>query len=297
MRILKGYSKDEQKELEDAKRKYMNGGDLFHIITGFLPDTRCGLIWKKYDKADKDERISIIKDILDFYNGKAKFAGPKKYYVHLIKGDRSSYLNIKQNGALELCSRFEHNGWKTKFTHEEIIAMNPQLLLFEEEVEVDNKANKVQNETYRKQLNYLEDKHMRILEGWPENERKELEEAKDNGFDDAICLINGIVGYDNDCIFLAGRYEDESSDEDNQLAKDIADYYAGVAEFAEPKKYYVHLIKDDRSSYLNITSDGGAELDNNLEFGDWKTNFTRDEVVAIDPRLVPFMEEVDEDDE
>ena len=102
MRILKGYSKDEQKELEDAKRKYMNGGDLFHIITGFLPDTRCGLIWKKQDKADKDERISIIKDILDFYNGKAKFTGSKKYYVHLINGNDYSYLNISLYGASKL---------------------------------------------------------------------------------------------------------------------------------------------------------------------------------------------------
>ena len=79
---------------------------------------------------------------------------------------------------------------------------------------------------------------MRILKGWPENERKELEEAKDNGFN-AIGLINGIINSENDCIFLAGRYEDESSDEDNLLARDIADYYAGVAKFPE-KKYVVH---------------------------------------------------------
>jgi len=138
MIILKGYSKDEQKELEYTK-KNMSCNDLLHNITYFPAPIECDSIKDKYDEADTDERISIIRDILDFYTDKAKFA-EQKYYVHLIKGDRSSYLNIKQNGALELCSRFEHNSWKTKFTHEEIIAMNPQLLLFEEEVEDDDQV-------------------------------------------------------------------------------------------------------------------------------------------------------------
>jgi len=136
---------------------------------------------------------------------------------------------------------------------------------------------------------------MRILKGWPENERKELEEAKDNGFNDAICLINGIVGNENDCIFLTGRYEDESSDEDNLLARDIADYYCGNAKFPE-QKYYVHLIKGDEYSYLNITSDGGAELDNKFAFDGWRNKFTREEIISMNPQLVPFMEEVEDDE-
>jgi len=135
--------------------------------------------------------------------------------------------------------------------------------------------------------------NVRILRGYSKTERKELEEAKDNGFNDTIGLINGIISSEYGCIFLAGRYEDESSDEDNQLAKDIADFYCGNAKFAEPKKYYVHLIKGDEYSYLNINSEGGAELGTKFGFGHWKTKFTRDEVVAIDPRLVVFMEEVE----
>jgi len=129
---------------------------------------------------------------------------------------------------------------------------------------------------------------MRILKGWPENERKELEEAKDNGFDDAICLINGIVGYDNDCIFLAGRYEDESSDEDNLLARDIADYYAGVAKFPE-QKYYVKLIKNSDFSYLyrskltNFLILDGCSLSQ-----DYQTEFTEQEIKDIDPRYMAF---------
>lgn len=60
------------------------------------------------------------------------------------------------------------------------------------------------------------------------------------------------------------------------------------------KKYYVHLIKDNEYSYLSMSWDGVVELDDNLAFSGWQTKFTRDEVIAIDPRLVPFMEEVEE---
>ena len=133
VRILKGYSKGEQNELKEFK-KTLDITDLLHIITGLAPDTGCGLIWRRYDKAGTDERISIIKDILDFYTDKANFA-EQKYYLHLIKGDKYSYLNITPVGGLVLGSHLEDNGWKNKFTHEEIISMNPQLLLFEEEVE------------------------------------------------------------------------------------------------------------------------------------------------------------------
>ena len=60
------------------------------------------------------------------------------------------------------------------------------------------------------------------------------------------------------------------------------------------KKYYVHLIKGDENSYLNIISNGVMELSNDFDSNGWKTKFTRDEVVAIDPRLVVFMEEVED---
>lgn len=62
------------------------------------------------------------------------------------------------------------------------------------------------------------------------------------------------------------------------------------------KKYYVHLFKDDEYSYLNVTLDGRAQLDNNFEFDDLKTEFTREEIISIDPRLVLFMEEVEDDE-
>jgi len=140
VRILKGYSKEEQKELEYA-RKNMSCNDFLHNITYFPAIIECDSIKDKYDEADTDERISIIRDILDFYTDNAKFPEPKKYYVHLIKGDENSYLKINSDGGAELANKFEFGDWKNKFTHEEIISINPQFLLFEEEVEKWNQKN------------------------------------------------------------------------------------------------------------------------------------------------------------
>ena len=138
--------------------------------------------------------------------------------------------------------------------------------------------------------------NVRILKGYSKQERKELEEAKDNGFNDAICLINGIVGNENDCIFLTGRYEDESSDEDNLLARDIADYYAGVAKFPE-QKYYVQLIKNNDGSYLNRSKLNNFCMTNSCQSGDFQTEFTEQEIKDIDPRYMAFAVPVEEDDE
>ena len=134
MRILKGYSKDEQKELEDAK-KYMRCSDVLHNITGNPAEARCGLIGENYTKADSNEQASIIKDIIDFYTDKAKFTGSKKYYVHFIKNDEYSYLNINTAGEVELLDNSEFGGWKNKFTIDEVAAIDPRFVLFEEEVE------------------------------------------------------------------------------------------------------------------------------------------------------------------
>lgn len=133
VRILKGYSKTEQKELECA-RKNMSCNDFLHSITYFPATIECDSIKDKYDEADTDERISIIRDILDFYTDKAKFP-EQKYYVQLIKGDCYSYLNITPNGGAELDNKFAFDGWRTKFTRDEVIAIDPRLVPFMEEVE------------------------------------------------------------------------------------------------------------------------------------------------------------------
>jgi len=136
MRILKGYNKDEQKELKTFK-KLLDINDLLRDITSSVPDMRFGLIWRKYDKANPDKQSSIIKDIIDFYTDKAKFTGSKKYYVHFIKNDEYSYLNINTAGEVELLDNSEFGGWKNKFTIDEVAAIDPRFVLFMEEVEDD----------------------------------------------------------------------------------------------------------------------------------------------------------------
>lgn len=138
---------------------------------------------------------------------------------------------------------------------------------------------------------------MRILEGYSKEERKELEEAKNNHFGSAIDLIRGIVMGNNDCMYLARKYVVENPDKNNQLARDIADYYAGVAKFPEPKKYYVQLIKNNDGSYLNrsvlngFCTTSGCQPDDVVQ-----TEFTEQEIKAIDPRYTAFAIPVEVED-
>ena len=134
MRILKGYSKDQQKELEYTKN-IMSCNDLLNNITDFQAYTECDSIKDKYDAADTYERISIIRDILDFYTDKATFTDPKKYYVQLIAGDEESYLNITPDGRSQLGSNLEIDGCKSKFTHKEVVLIDSRFVPLMEEVE------------------------------------------------------------------------------------------------------------------------------------------------------------------
>lgn len=137
---------------------------------------------------------------------------------------------------------------------------------------------------------------MRILEGWTDEERKELEEAKDSGFLSVIALICSIKRDDDNCHALYEKYYRDDTNGNNQMAKDILDFYTGKAKFADPKKYYVHFIKSDEYSYLNINSEGGAELGTKFGFGHWKTKFTHEEIIAINPQFLLFEEEVEGDE-
>ena len=124
MRILKGYSKDEQKELEYAK-KNMSCNDLLHNITYFPANIECNPIKDKYDSADTDERISIIRDILDFYTDKAKFP-ENKYIVHDKVTDQYIYYSMTEWsfrwGRFNLATDIDIPDKKTK---DEWLAINP----------------------------------------------------------------------------------------------------------------------------------------------------------------------------
>lgn len=137
MRILKGYSKAEQKELENTK-KNMSCNDLLHNITYFPANIECNPIKDKYDEADTDGRISIIRDILDFYTDKAKFA-EQKYYVKLIRNDDDGYLNKdKLNTFVTLGNCRTSHYYQTEFTKQEIKAIDPRYLAFAVPVEADD---------------------------------------------------------------------------------------------------------------------------------------------------------------
>lgn len=137
MRFLKGYNEDEQKELEYAK-KNMSCNDWLHNITYFPANIECGSIKDKYDGANTDERISIIKDILDFYTDKAKFA-EQKYYIKLIRNNDSSYLNRSTvNGFCMGCCYQPDEIFQTEFTKQEIKDIDPRYMAFAVPVEDDD---------------------------------------------------------------------------------------------------------------------------------------------------------------
>lgn len=137
MRILKGYSKDEQRDLENNK-KFMNCNDLLHNITYFPANTECGSIKDKYDKAEEDERISIIRDILDLYTDKAKFK-EQKYYVQLIRNNDFGYLSRnKLNTSLTIDGCRLAQNYQTEFTEQEIKDIDPRYMAFAVPVEADD---------------------------------------------------------------------------------------------------------------------------------------------------------------
>ena len=139
--------------------------------------------------------------------------------------------------------------------------------------------------------------NVRILHGWTKDERKELEEAKDNGFLSVIALICSIKRDDDDCRALYEKYYCEDTNKNNQMARDIADYYCGNAKFPE-QKYYVQLIRNNDGSYLNRSVLNGFFMTSSCQPDDTvQTEFTKQEIKDIDPRYMAFAVPVEEDDE
>ena len=139
--------------------------------------------------------------------------------------------------------------------------------------------------------------NVRILKGYSKAEQRELEEAKDNGFLSVIALFCSIKYDDDNCHALYKKYYREDTNSNNQMTRDIADYYAGVAKFPD-KKYYVKLIRNDDDGYLNK-----GKLNTFVTLGNcrtshyYQTEFTKQEIKAIDPRYLAFAVLVEEDDE
>ena len=134
---------------------------------------------------------------------------------------------------------------------------------------------------------------MRILKGYRKAEQKELEEAKDNGFLSVIALFCSIKRDDNNCHALYGKYYRDDTNGNNQMARDIADYYAGVAKFPE-EKYVVHDKVTDQYIYYNVLAKG--------ELRWWKLGVetaerkTEDEWLKINPAYGLMLEKVEDDE-
>ncbi|MDR4934444.1 DUF1642 domain-containing protein [Companilactobacillus paralimentarius] len=138
---------------------------------------------------------------------------------------------------------------------------------------------------------------MRVLKGYSKDEQKELEEAKDNGFLSTMTLIHGIGDDDDDCHALSEKYYREDPNDNDQMAKDILDFYTDKATFAE-QKYYVKLIKNSEVGYLNRNNlYNSCVLNNCCQSLNFQTEFTEQEIKDIDPRYMAFAVPVEEDDE
>jgi len=130
------YTEDELKELKRFNTDYhspMNA--IKQIVKEGVVGDQLGHLREKYLAMEYEDEFDFMADVNNVVMGTAIFPNPKKYYVQLIKGDEYSYLNINSEGGAELGTKFGFGHWKTKFTIDEVAAMNPQLVLFMEEVE------------------------------------------------------------------------------------------------------------------------------------------------------------------
>ena len=133
--------------------------------------------------------------------------------------------------------------------------------------------------------------NVRILKGYSEQEQRELEEAKDNGFLSVIALICSIKRDDDNCHALYEKYYREDTNGNNQMAKDIIDFYCGNAILPE-EKYVVHDKVTDQCIYYNWTW-----AERGLDWGQIEEEVpeikTKEEWLKINPAYEPMLEKVD----
>lgn len=106
-------------------RRYSAMGDLSTLFFG---------------TANRDLENFLVQneeDIIDFLKGEVEFIPEKQelFYIHLANGE-NGYVNIdKENGELALENKKDTTYWKTEFTKEEVIQINPSYVHFLEPVE------------------------------------------------------------------------------------------------------------------------------------------------------------------
>lgn len=133
-RILNGYSKEVQADLERLKK---NSTYPLLVITGGLEtlDSLNKLIVTANSNKDKQ----ILQDIADYINGKAKFP-EQKYYVKLLDRDEGylNYQHFLKEFFVDNKNEDGDDGYQTRFTMDEIETIDPRYKRFAVPVEVDN---------------------------------------------------------------------------------------------------------------------------------------------------------------
>lgn len=136
----------------------------------------------------------------------------------------------------------------------------------------------------------------RIIKGWTNEEREELEECK-SGLGNSFDVVNGIINTSSNCKQLSRKYWNNNSDkEDNQMFKDIADYFNDDAKFPV-EKWYVHFVVNDSFSYLNRGLESkDIYLGSKGRIDCIQTQFTKQEVEDINPDYLLFLEKVPDEE-
>lgn len=136
--------------------------------------------------------------------------------------------------------------------------------------------------------------NVRVLKGWTKIEREELEDATSDH--DLFHIFGDIFESNSGFTALNNKLNGIGIYEEADFSKDIADFYTGKAKFPD-KKYYVHFIEEDEDSYLTINNcDENKVISSKDQNEDYQTQFTKEEVLDINPKYEPFMEVVPENE-
>ena len=129
----------------------------------------------------------------------------------------------------------------------------------------------------------------------------ELNELKRLGgaYDGPIAAVWRVVGK-RDCNGpfknLQEKYFEIKPEDEFDFMADINNAVMGTAIFPEPKKYYVHFVKGDSDSYLSYGLDSENYYTSDKEqISCVKTQFTKEEIRAINTNYLLFIEEVPND--
>lgn len=125
----------------------------------------------------------------------------------------------------------------------------------------------------------------RVLNGYSKDVQVDFERLKKDSNYPLLAITGGLETLDS----LNKLIVSANSNEDKQILQDIADFINNKAKFPE-QKYYVKLLdKDD--GYLNYQysfDDYLVDDRYDREDHDYKTQFTMNEIKAIDPRYMAF---------